>query len=253
MIRIASILTFTVSLFISANMLRAQDLEEMMKQGAALEKAFRDEDALRKYEEVVAADAANVEAICRISELYNMIGKRQPSKEKQRQYYDKGREYALRALKLNPNNSEANFVMAISLGRIAQISSGEEKIRAVKDIRTYADKCIRLDPANYKGYHVLGKWHFEVSDLTALERWLVKVAYGELPPASLDDAIDNYEKSRQLFPDFLLNYLELAKAYKRKGDVSKARVLLTQMLKMPALGTDDPKIKGLGKKMLGEL
>jgi tetratricopeptide (TPR) repeat protein len=143
--------------------------------------------------------------------------------------------------------------MAISMGRMALIASGEEKIKAVKEIRRYADKCVELDPSNYKGYHVLGKWHYEVSDLSNLERWLVKVTYGGLPQASLDDAVKNYEKSKQLFPNFLLNYLELAKAYKRKNEKAKARVLLEQLQKMTPTASDDPKIKSLGKKMLDDL
>ena len=139
------------------------------------------------------------------------------------------------------------------MGRMALISSGQDKIKAVKEIKQFADKCVQLDPSNYKGYHVLGKWHFEVSDLSTLERWLVKVTYGGLPPSSIDDAIINYDKSRQLNPGFLLNYLELAKAYLRKDDKKKARVMLNQLQKLPPTSSDDPKIKGLGKKMLDDL
>jgi hypothetical protein len=92
-----------------------------------------------------------------------------------------------------------------------------------------------------------------VSDLNALEKWIVKITYGALPPSSLEDAIKNYEKSMQLAPGFLLNYLELAKAYKRNGEKNKAKVLLQQMQKLPPSTSDDPKIKSLGKKMLNDL
>lgn len=230
-----------------------QDVALLMKQAASLEKSFRDEEAMRKYLEVLRHDPDNIDALCKTSELYNVVGKRQTGKEQQRVYYKKGEHYARAALKINPNHAEANFAMAISMGRLALISSGDEKIKAVKEIRSYADKCIRLDAQNYKGYHVLGKWHYEVSDLNALERWLVKVSYGGLPQASLNEAIKNYEKSKQLNPGFLLNYLELAKAYKRNGEPGKARSLLQQMQKLPVQTSDDPKIKSLGRKMLSEL
>lgn len=225
----------------------------LMKQAEMLEKSFRDEEAMSKYLEVLRHSPDNIDALCKTSELYSVVGKRQSTKEKERDYYRKGLEYARKALKLNPNHSEANFAMAISMGRIALISSGDEKIKAVKEIKTYADKCIRIDPGNYKGYHVLGKWHYEVSDLSTVERWLVKVTYGALPAASVEDAIRNYEKSRQLYPSFLLNYLELARAYKRKGDRKKAVALLQQLQKLPPATSDDPKIKELGRKMLNEL
>jgi tetratricopeptide (TPR) repeat protein len=232
---------------------RAQDLAPLFKEAEQFEKAFRDDDALAKYLQILRYQPRNLDALCKVSELYSVIGKRRTGKEKQKEYYVKGVEYANAALKVNPNHSEANFAMAISIGRMALISSGEEKIKAVKEIKQYADRCIQLDPDNYKGYHVLAKWHYEVSDLSGLERWLVKVTYGGLPPASLNDAIKYYEKSRQLSPGFLLNYLELAKAYKRKNDSKKARILLEQLQKLPLSGSDDAKIKSLGKKLLDDL
>jgi tetratricopeptide (TPR) repeat protein len=224
-----------------------------MRQAETLEKAFKDEEALKKYIEVLKHEPLNIDALCKTSELYSIIGKRRPTKEEQKQYYKTGESYARKALKVNPNHSEANFAMAISMGRMALISSGKDKVVAVKEIKTYADKCIQLDARNFKGYHVLGKWHYEVSDLNSFERWIVKITYGALPPSSLDEAIKYYEKSKQLHPGFLLNYLELAKAYKRKGENEKARVLLEQMQKLPPAASDDVKIKSLGRKLLNEL
>ncbi len=233
--------------------LQAQDVNALFKEAEAFEKSFRDDDALNKYLEIIRVNPRNVDAHSKASQLYSVIGKRYDEKNKQREYYKKAMDYASAALKLNPNSSEANFAMAVSKGRMALIAGGEEKIKAVKDIKLYADRCVQLDPLNYKGYHVLAKWHFEVSDLSSLERWLVKVTYGALPPASLDDAVRFYEKSKQLAPGFLLNYLELAKAYKRKKDTKRARILLEQLQKLPPTGSDDPKIKSLGKKLLDEL
>src|SRR5687768_1001710 len=213
--------------------LYAQNVGVLMQQAESFEKAFKDDEALKKYIEVLKYEPLNINALCKTSELYSIIGKRRPTKEEQKQYYKTGESYARKALKVNPNHSEANFAMAISMGRMALISSGKDKVVAVKEIKTYADKCIQLDARNFKGYHVLGEWHYEVSDLNSFERWIVKITYGALPPSSLDEAIKYYEKSNQLHPGFLLNYLELAKAYKRKGENEKARVLLEQMQKLP--------------------
>ena len=249
-----SVISYLLLLICTFNTsVHAQDATALMKQAQSFEKSLREEDALNKYLEVIRYEPANIDALCRVSELYTIVGKRFSEKNKQKEYFKKAVDYARAALKVNPNHSEANFVMAISMGRMALIASGEEKIKAVKEIRHYAERCIQINPSNYKGYHVLGKWHYEVSDLSSLEQWLVKVTYGGLPQASLDDAVKNYEKSKQLYPTFLLNYLELAKAYKRKNDKNKARALLEQLQKLPPSGSDDPKIKSLGRKMLDDL
>jgi tetratricopeptide (TPR) repeat protein len=232
---------------------KAQDVSVLLKEAQQHEARFNDQEALQKYVQVLRHQPDNVQALCKSSELHALLGRRLATKEKQTEYYRRARSYAQQALKINPNLAEANFVMSFALGRIALIASGDERINAVKDIKTYAEKTIKLDPSHFKGYHVLGKWHYEVSNLNALEKWLLKVAYGSLPPSSLETAIKNFEKSRQLNPSFLLNYLELARSYDRKDDRNKAIEMLNTMLKMPHTTSNDASIKDSGKKLLAKL
>jgi len=245
-------LTVLISFFDLATV-AAQDIPALLKQAGELERSFRDEEALQKYAEVLARDSSHITALCQASELYSVIGKRKEGKEKQQEFYSKGNYLARRALTLAPSNSEANFAMAVSLGRMALISSGQEKIRMVKDIKTYADRCVQLDPSNYKGYYLIGRWNYDVSNLNSVERWLVKITYGALPSSSLDAAIQNYRKSMALNPSFILNYYELARAYRRNNENEAAKKLLMTMETLPPVHTDDMKIKTLGRKMLSEL
>jgi tetratricopeptide (TPR) repeat protein len=230
----------------------AQDINTLLKEAQQLEHAFKEPEALQKYLDVLRHQPNNLTALIKTSELYSILGKHQNTKDKQKEYYRNARIYAQKALQVNANSSDANVVMAIAMGRMALASSGEEKIKAVKDIKTYSEKSIQLDPGNFKGYHVLAKWHYEVSDLNSVEKWLVKVAYEALPKASLDDAIKYFEKSRQLNPSFLLNYLELARAWHRKDNNKKAREFIEVMLKMPNKIGEDASIKAKGKKLLEE-
>ncbi|MBC7830012.1 MAG: hypothetical protein H7122_19860 [Chitinophagaceae bacterium] len=229
---------------------QAQDIPRLYKDALQFEAKFNDKEALQKYLEILRFQPNNPAAVCKSSELYALLGRRQPTKEKQWDYYKLAKSYAEHALRISPNSAEANFVMAFALGRIAIISSGEERMNAVKEIRTYAEKAVQLDPKQYKAYHVLGRWHYEVSDLNSVERWLLKMAYGSLPTSSLALAIRNYEKSKQLNPAFLLNYLELAKAYNRKGDEKKAIEFLNTMIKLPPSSSNDAAIKTEGMKLI---
>jgi tetratricopeptide (TPR) repeat protein len=230
----------------------AQDINTLLKDAQQLETSFKEPEALQKYLAVLKSQPNNITALVKASELYSILGKHQATKDKQKEYYSNARVYAQKALQVNPNNSDANVSMALAMGRMALISSGDDKIKAIKDVKNYAEKSIQLDPNNYKGYHVLAKWHYEVSDLNSVEKWLVKVAYEALPKASLDDAIRYYEKSRQLNPSFILNYLELAKSYHRKGNDKKAVELLETMFKMPNKMAEDANIKAKGRKLLEE-
>jgi tetratricopeptide (TPR) repeat protein len=249
-----AVIPFVLLLLILPFQNRAQDIKLLLKEAQQFEAKFNDKEALQRYIEVLRSNPDHLTALCKSSELHALLGRRQPTKEKQADYYKMARAYAEHALKVNSGNAEANFVMAFALGRIALISSSrEEKINSVKDIKSYAEKAIQLDPSHYKAYHVLGKWHYEVSDLSSVERWLLKVAYGSLPKSSLDMAIRNYEKSKQLKPGFLLNYLALAKAYKRNDQDKKAIDLLNTMMKLPPTSSNDMTIKAEGKKLLEDL
>ena len=228
----------------------AQDPNLLLREAQLYESQMRENEAFQKYTECLRLQPNNLAAACKCSELCSRIGNRQIEKAKKIDYFKAARTYANAALRMNPSSSEANFVMAFALGRMTLISSGKERIGAVKEIQYYAEASIRDDSTNFKPYHVLGKWNYEVSDLSLTERSLAKWFYGGLPPASLDKAIENYEKCLSLSPNFLLNYLELAKAYYRNNERKRASQLLARMLILPNRMADDSRIKDEGRLLL---
>jgi tetratricopeptide (TPR) repeat protein len=140
--------------------------------------------------------------------------------------------------------------MAIAVGRTVLIKSGKEKIRSVKDIKRYADIALKTNPNNFKAWHILGKWNYEVSNLNMIERSATIIFYGGLPDASLKNAIADYEKAKALSPSFMLNYLELAKAYHRNDDTKMAITQLQKLLTLPIQTEDDPRIKAEAQKLI---
>ena len=130
--------------------------------------------------------------------------------------------------------------------------SGKEKILNAREVRKYVDASIKNDPNNFKAWHVLGRWHYEISNLNVLEKSIVKLLYGGLPPASLKQSIYAFEKSKALTPEFILNYFEMAKAYKENNDEGKAIATIQQMLTLPIQTEDDPAIKEKGRHLLKE-
>lgn len=229
----------------------AQDISVLQKEAEQLE-GSNDEAAFKKYQEILKIQPVNINAICKSSELCSTIGHRQTVKATKIDYFKTARHYAEIALRLNPNSSEANFVMAIAMGRMALISSGRERIEAVNEIRKYAELSVKANPSNYKPYHILGRWHYEVSDLSGIERTAAKIFYGGLPPASLQQAIGYYEKSMSLNPEATVNYTELAKCYTRNHQKPKAIELLNKLMTIPDKTADDARVKTEGKRLLKE-
>ena len=165
-------------------------------------------------------------------------------------YYEAAKTYAGIALKLDPNNSEANCVMAIALGRSTLNKGGKEKISSARDIKRYVDVAIKNDPQNFKAWHVLGRWNYELSGLNMIERTAAKILYGDVPMGSIKMAIQAFEKSNSFTAGFILNYLELAKAYNKNDQTEKAIATLNKMLQLPNHTEDDPSIKEEGRRLL---
>jgi tetratricopeptide (TPR) repeat protein len=229
----------------------AQDINALIAEGNRLESVPDEKAAFRKFKEVLKVNATNIYALNKCSELCSRIGQRETANPKLRsEYYQAAKIYAETALKIDPKNSEANCVMAIALGRSSMSKSGRDKIENAKEVKKYVDVAIASDPGNFKAWHVLGRWQYEISNLNALERSIVKLFYGALPPATIKQSIASFEKARSLRPEFLLNYYEMSKAYKDHDNKAKAIAYLQLLLTLPNQTEDDPAIKNKARDLL---
>jgi hypothetical protein len=228
----------------------AQDITALIKEADRLEILPDEQGAFLKYKEALKLQAGNLHALSKCSELCSRIGQRQTDTKLRDDYYAAAKIYAETALKIDPLHSEANTSMAIMLGRTTLTKSGKEKVLAAKDLKKHVDAAIKTNPANFLAWHVLGRWHYEISSLNFVERAAVKMFYGGFPPSSLKEGIVAFEKAKLLMPGFILNYLELAKAYHRNNEDVKAKAILNQMMLLPNHTEDDVTIKATGKKYL---
>ena len=233
-------------------LLFSQDIPQLLKEAQQQEAVFHENEAFLKYAEILRKDPSNLVALYKCSELSSRIGARQPDKEKMRPYFYAARNYAAAALRVNPNSSEANCAMSFALGRVSLVSGSKERVMLAKEVKYYAENAIRLDPNNFRAYHILGRWNYEVSNLNMAEKSFARILYGKLPSASLQEAIYNFEKSRSINPAFLLNYFELAKSYHRLDDDKKAIANLHILLGMPNVMYDDTRVKVIARQYLTE-
>lgn len=228
----------------------AQEFNDIIKEAELLEAKPDEMASLQKYKEALKLKPANLHALSKSSELCSRIGQRQTDYKIRDDYYRAAKIYAEIALKIDSTSSEANTSMAIMLGRTTLTKSGKEKVTTAKDLKKYVEAALRSNSSNFLAWHILGRWHYEISNLNMVERTAVKVFYGGFPSSSLKEGIAAFEKARMLKPGFILNYLELAKAYKRNNQKDKAVATINEMMQLPNHTEDDPIIKETGKKYL---
>lgn len=202
------------------------------------------------YKQILILDKNNIDALCGASFMCSRIGNREKDAAKKKSFFNTAKIFAQQALKINSNYSQANYVMAVAMGRIALISGSQDKVAASRDIKKYADNAVKLDASNAAAWHTLGKYNYEVSNLNFAERAAAKILFGGLPPGDIKTAIVCFEKCKALDPNYIVNLLDLAKAYKQNDEDAKAKALLNAILLLPERFFDDAEYKNECTKML---
>lgn len=233
-------------------LLFSQDINQLLKEAQYQESLFHENEAFLRYADILKKEPNNLVALWKCSELSSRIGARQADKERKRPYFLAAKNYATAAMRVNPNSTDANYAMSLALGRVSLLAGTRERVMLAKDVKYYAENAIRLDPNNFRAYHILGRWNYEVSNLNLAEKSFARLFYGKLPSASLAEAIMDFEKSRSLNPGFLLNYLELARSYHRMDEDKKAINNLRILLALPNMMYDDTRAKVIARQLLTE-
>jgi hypothetical protein len=246
------VLTFFLSL--AAFNVQAQDINVLLKEADNLEKTQKENDALEKYKLVLLQEPAHVKALVKSSELNASLGNRQADKNNKRLYYETALAFANRAYQADSNQADASYAMAMASGKMTDVESENKKLVAyVRDIKKYTDKALTLNPNHAKANYTLGKWNYEMANLSGLKKAAVKILYGGLPEGTLELAIQYMEKCKTLEPYFVANYLDLAKAYKDDHKPAQAIETLNKLVKLPTRTSDDAALKAEGAKLLADM
>jgi tetratricopeptide (TPR) repeat protein len=74
--------------------------------------------------------------------------------------------------------------------------------------------------------------------------------YGEMPPASNEEAVKCFEKAIELNPNRSIHHIELGRTYAQMGKSEEARKCIEKGLEMPNTGKDDQEVKQRGRETL---
>lgn len=244
---------FTLLLFFTQGYLHAQSADSLVRQGLSLEKHMQESLALKKYNEAIQQDSANLVALHQAAILSVREGKRQKTRKAAVAYFNRAKLYASKAVDLNPNNKESLLAMASAVQQLSLHAGAKEKASYLKATKSYLDKALQIDSTYGRAWHLLGNWNDEVSQMNFAERAAMKLLFGGLPDASLDAAILNYKKCLRLDPSYIRNYYDLGRAYHQKEEDIKAIAILKQAIRLRPIQQDDRAIQQECKKMLESL
>jgi tetratricopeptide (TPR) repeat protein len=198
------------SLALSIQLAAAETATNWVTQGETLANKGQSLEALKAYQEADQLTPNNADILCSIAKCYcdAMPTSKDPAVVKG--YAQKALASAMLSLKADPNSPKSHCCVAVCYAKQFPYSDNQTKVDYSRQIKAEAEKAIELDPKFDLAYHMLGRWNFEVSNMGFLTRGLIRIAYGGLPKASKDAAIESFKQAIAIAPNRIIHHLQLA-------------------------------------------
>ncbi len=227
--------------------------ESLLMDARAAEARF---DVARALELYLAADKLqpdNPVTLQKIAQQLSDLSLVVPDEAAKKAQAEKALAYAKRAVALQPDNAVNVLSLAVCHGKMGVFSDTRSKIEYSRLVKLEAERALALDPTYDWAHHVLGRWHYEVASLGGTTRFFIRLVYGGLPAASLDEAIAQLQKAVALAPARVPHHLELGFAYLAAGRKTEARASFSTGLALPSVELYDESAKERARAALAKL
>lgn len=202
----------------------------LLRKAYELKAQYKETEALAVYEEVIASDAANFEALCQASLLHTRMGNRFADDSRKLDHFSTAKSYATRAYELNSVDARANYAMAVSLSSLAMVSGPKQRLALIAQVKNYLDAALLTDGSHADAWHLLGRWYFKMANLNFAEVAAYKMMGGMNDKASNEEAIHAMQMAIHYNPSDLRYYYDLACIYQEMKEKESSMATLQQAI-----------------------
>jgi tetratricopeptide (TPR) repeat protein len=246
------ILSFSTGLLARAQS-EPQTAPQLIARGDALDQQLKNSDALAAYLAAEKLCPTTGGLLYRIAKEYAEMMVDTDSVEKKRALGDQALDYAKRAVAIAPKDAQTQLGLAVCYGRLAPLLDNKTKIAYSRLVKMHAEVALALDPDNDLTYNVLGSWNYELANLSPFLRTIAGMIYGQLPDATFEESMKDFQKAIALNPNRLANHIGLGRACAAMGDIPEAKKEIGLGLSMPNKEKDDNFVKAQGRETLSKL
>ncbi|NJD22441.1 MAG: hypothetical protein FIA82_07195 [Melioribacter sp.] len=248
---------FFIFLITALLRVNAQSLDALLEEGEKYYKQFNNEKALEVFKKAEKIDANNAEVLWKLSRTYVDIADRMPTstgeqEDAQLAVFQKALDYADKSVKQKPDLSAGFLRRAIANGKIALFKGVFSVAGVVNSVRADVEKAIQLgNGGNFiqgVAHYVLGRTHAKTS-----EKWKPARAILGLGWADNEIALTEYKKAIEIYPGYMMFYVDYANSLIREDDYKTAREMLNKALTCQFQHQDDEKRLAEAKKTLNDI
>ncbi|XP_023971673.1 regulator of microtubule dynamics protein 3 isoform X2 [Physeter macrocephalus] len=151
-----------------------------------------------------------------------------------------GKEAAEAALEKGNENAECHQWYAVLCGQLAEHEGIQRRIQSGFSFKEHVDKAIALKPENPMAYFLLGRWCYQVSHLSWLEKKTATALCESPLGATVQDALQSFLKAEELQPGFSkAGRIYISKCYRELGKNPEAKQWMKLALELPNVTKED--------------
>ncbi len=222
-----------------ASVAQSQDVPTLIKKADELDARERTEEAIATLKQAEKISPNNPDVLIKLSQDYSDRADDARDRSQKLAFARLCLEYAKKAVHVAPESSDAHACLSVGYGKMTDFVDNKTKMEYSKVVKSEAERAIQLNPKNDVALLILARWNFEMATLNPVLKVIAQTLYGQLPPASKEQAIEYFQKAIAAAPDRIVHHAEFAEALDSMGKTTEARVewLKVQQLK-PTDATD---------------
>ncbi|XP_042238883.1 regulator of microtubule dynamics protein 1-like isoform X1 [Homarus americanus] len=148
--------------------------------------------------------------------------------------------YAAKALDLDKENAEIHKWYAILAGARGEFLGIRERVKSGTIFKKHIDRALQLKAKDSTLHHLLGRFCYEVSQLSWLEKRAATALFGEVPSSTYEEALHHFTAAEMLRPSgWKENRLFVAKCHIQLNNYSTAASWLERAAVAPIITPDD--------------
>ncbi|XP_058801972.1 regulator of microtubule dynamics protein 1-like [Phymastichus coffea] len=214
---------------------------ELLKLDQESEDKFQFFVHYQKVKNLLQENPNDVEIVWRFSRACYNCSIQSDDYDKQKEYIFEGCEICEKILHIRDGNLYKWY--AILLGLKSKYLPTKGKIEYGCRFKEYVEKGLELCPDDSLLHHLLGRFKYEVSELSWLERKVAATLFAEVPSGTYQDAIPHFETAEKLAPKpHHENRLFLGKSYIAIGNYKEGVSWLRKIRECPSDSDEDAEI-----------
>jgi tetratricopeptide (TPR) repeat protein len=168
-------------------------------------------------QQIIENDSENLRALYEFSKVCYLLGDRAATKEEKLEYYELGKTYGKKAIKVDGGSEWAHFWYMVNVGRIGQTKGVLNSLVLVPEVKKEIQKVLKINPEHTGALDAEAMLYYELPGLLG---------------GNLNKSVESLSKGIALDSNYTLLYVDMGRAYIKKKEYDKARWFLKKAVEI---------------------